>query len=104
VGEVFVYKEAQNKFYEEKYHSQITHSVNFHEKVFVTSHRAHEIFGFQEYPLNWAERIQVEAAEGTRLIIFPVELALTSFRKIFNLTVIQMRSEMLKRCEFFHGQ
>jgi hypothetical protein len=92
------------KFYEEKYHSQLLHSVVGREKVFVTSHRAHEIFGFHEYPLNWAERLIVEASEGTRLILFPLELALTSFRKIFNLSIVQMRAELLKRCEFFHTQ
>lgn len=62
VGEVFIYKESRNKFYEEKYHNQIAHSMSFNEKVFVTSHKAHEIFGFQEYPLNWSEHILIEAA------------------------------------------
>jgi CRP-like cAMP-binding protein len=27
-----------------------------------------------------------------------------SFRKIFNLSIIQMRAELLKHCDFFHTQ
>jgi hypothetical protein len=67
----------------------------------VTCHKAHEIFGLQEYPLNVAEVLTFEVGEGAKIMVFPVELSLTSFRKIFNMSIVQYRAELLKRYEFF---
>lgn len=35
--------------------------------------------------------------------MFPLDLSLTSFKKIFNLNMVQYRAEVLKRCELFQG-
>ena len=42
-----------------------------------------------------------EAGEGTKIMVFPIEFSLTSFRKIFNMNVVQYRAEILKQNEFF---
>lgn len=100
-GEVFVYKHSKSKFYEARFQHDIPHSMHLNEKVFITCHKAHEIFGLQEYPLNWSEQLIFEATEGTKVLLFTLDLSLTSFKKIFNMSMIQYRAEVLKKTEFF---
>jgi hypothetical protein len=34
-------------------------------------------------------------------MVFPLDLSLTSFKRIFNMNMVQFRAEAMKKCEFF---
>ena len=98
-GEVYVYKRPAASAEGGKYRKGGDHSSN--DKIFITNHKVHEIFALQEYPLNWREQLHLEISEGARVLLLPLTLSLTSFRKILNTSAVQYRAEILKRCECF---
>ena len=67
------------------------------QKIFITCHKSHEVFGLQEYPLNWVESMYAEASENCKIFVFPLDLRLSCFKKIFTLSMLQFKTELLKK-------